>query len=298
MNFHFPLNPIRSLLGAAAAAALVACASPTPPEALVKAEQAYGAATNDPMVSQNAPVDLYEAKKDLDRAQELWNDQPEDKRVEHHAYLAQTRVEIARELAAMRAADEEAAALSRERDRTLIEARSRQVDLARIDAERARQREEEAKEMAAAEAQRASELEQQLEELQARKTERGMVITLGDVLFDFNRAELRSGAQQNLYQLVTFLRENPERELLIEGHTDSVGSDSYNLDLSRRRAETVRSFLTQNGVDASRTAVRGFGEARPIASNESNAGRQQNRRVEVVILDPGKRAAEEIGRMP
>jgi OOP family OmpA-OmpF porin len=296
VSLHPHLGSIGSILGSVAAAALLACASPVPPESLVKAEQAYGAAATDRMVSENAPVDLYEAKKDLDRAQQVWNADPDDPRVEHYAYLAQTRVEIARELANQRMADEEAVALSRERDQTLIEARARQVDLARIDAERARQREEEARAMAATEAQRAAELEQQLAELEAKKTERGMVITLGDVLFDFNRAELRSGAQQNLYRLVTFLRENTDREVLVEGHTDSVGAEGYNLDLSQRRAEAVRGFLVQNGIESARTAVRGFGEARPVTTNDNEAGRQQNRRVEVVILDPGKRAAEEIGR--
>lgn len=279
----------RAALGLAVALTSIACTTPVPPEALVQAENAYGAASGDPQVAQNAPVQLYEAKKDLDRAQQLWQVDEDDPDVEHHAYLASKRIEIARELAAKRVADEEARALDRERDQTVIEARSRQVDVARVEAERARKREQEARETAAS-------LEQQLAELQAKKTERGMVITLGDVLFDFNRAELRGGTQQNLYRLVTFLRENPEREVLIEGHTDSVGSETYNLDLSRRRAEAVRGFLTTNGVEAARTAVRGFGESRPLASNESDAGRQQNRRVEVVILDPGKKAAEEIAR--
>jgi OmpA-OmpF porin, OOP family len=287
---------IRSALPLAAALLLAACATPLPPESLVKAEEAYGAASSDPEVSKNAPVYLYEAKKDLDRAQQVWNKDNDDPRVEHYAYVAQKRVEIARELATKRVADAEAAALTRERDQAVIEARSRQVDIARVEAEQAKKREEAAQALAASEAQRATDLQKQLEELQAKKTDRGMVITLGDVLFDFNRAELHSGSQQNLYRLVTFLRENPDREVVIEGHTDSVGSESYNLDLSQRRAESVRAFLAQNGIDAARMASMGFGESRPVASNESNAGRQQNRRVEVVILDPGKKASQEIGR--
>lgn len=282
--------PVRvQMIVIAAALSLAACASPVPPESLVSAENAYAAASSDPEVAKNAPVMLYEAKKELDRAQQTWQAGAEDPRVDHYAYLAQKRVEIARELASKRAADAEAAALSRERDQTVIEARGRQVDTARIEAEAARKREQEALATAA-------DLERQLEELQAKKTERGAVVTLGDVLFDFDRATLRSGAQQNLYRLVTFLNDDPERELLIEGHTDSVGSESYNLDLSQRRAQSVRDFLASNGIAASRMAVRGFGKARPIASNESDAGRQQNRRVEVVILDPGKKASEEIGR--
>jgi len=290
-------HPIRSILAlAAAAAALFACATPVPPESLVSAEQAYGAAAGDPLVSENAPVVLYEAKQDLDRAQATWSADRDDPRVDHYAYLAHKRVEIARELATTRVSDDEARELSHERDRTLIEARSRQVDIARVEAEQARKREEEARALAASETERAAALEKQLADLEAKKTDRGMVITLGDVLFDFNRAELRGGAQQSLYRLVTFLRENVDREVLVEGHTDSVGSETFNLDLSQRRAEAVRGFLVQNGIDSARTAVRGFGEARPVSTNATDAGRQQNRRVEVVILDPGKKAAQEIGR--
>jgi outer membrane protein OmpA-like peptidoglycan-associated protein len=277
------------LIAIAAAFSLSACASPVPPEALVSAENAYGSAASDPEVAKNAPVMLYEAKRDLDVAQQTWQADEDDPRVAHYAYLAQKRVEIARELASKRVADDEAAALSRVRDQTVIEARSRQVDIARIEADAARKREAEALATAA-------DLEKQLAELQAKKTDRGMVLTLGDVLFDFGRATLRPGAQQDLYPLVTFLRENPDREVLIEGHTDSVGSESYNLGLSQQRAEAVRSFLASSGVEPARMAMRGFGESRPVASNESEAGRQQNRRVEIVILDPGKKAAAEIGR--
>lgn len=279
-----------------AAVSLAACASPVPPASLIAADDAYRAASSDPAVSKNAPVMLYEAKKDLDRAQSTWQADEADPRVEHYAFLASKRVEIAQEVAAKRIADAEAAALSRERDQTVIEARSRQVDIAQVEAEAARKREQEARAAAEQATKTAAELERQLEELKAKKTDRGAVVTLGDVLFDFDRATLRSGAQQNLYRLVTFLNEHTDREVLIEGHTDSVGNESYNLDLSQRRAGAVRDFLASNGVAASRMAVRGFGEARPVSSNESEAGRQQNRRVEVVILDPGKKASAEIGR--
>lgn len=298
-----PWTWTRTPLLLALAIAASGCASPVPPTSLVEAENSYAQAAGDPQIANNAPVYLYEAKKDLDAAQRAWQADPEDPKVEHLSYVAEKRVAIARELALQRVADDEARALARERDRTLIEARAKQVDLARIAAEQARAREEEAR-LAAKQAMdreeqaraTAAALEEQLAELKAKKTDRGTVVTLGDVLFDFGRATLRGGAQQDLYPLVTFLRENPERELLIEGHTDSVGSEAYNLNLSQQRAESVQRFLQANGVAAGRMAMRGFGEARPVASNESDAGRQQNRRVEIVILDPGKRAAEEIAR--
>ncbi len=285
---------IRICAGIAAAIVLLACASPVPPAALVEADDAHAAAASDPEVTHNAPVFLYEAKKQLDRAQRAWDADADDPRVDHYVYVAQKRVEIAREVASMRDADEEARGLIRERDRAVLEARTRQVDIARIEAEQARKREAAAQALAGAEAERAAALEKQLSELQAEKTDRGMVITLGDVLFDFNRAELRGGAKQNLNRLVNFLRENSDRDVLIEGHTDSVGSEQYNLDLSQRRADAVRMFLVGNGIESARIAAKGFGKSLPVAGNDTEAGRQQNRRVEIVILDPGKKAAQEI----
>jgi outer membrane protein OmpA-like peptidoglycan-associated protein len=273
---------------------LLACAIPVPPAALVEAEDAYAAAARDPEVTNNAPVYLYEAKKQLDRAQRTWDSDADDPRVDHYAYVAQKRVAIAREVASTRGADEEARGLIRERDQAVLEARTRQVDLARIEADQARKREAAAQALAAAEAERVAALEKQLGELQAEKTDRGMVITLGDVLFDFNRAELRGGAKQNLSRLVNFLRENPDRDVLIEGHTDSVGSEQYNLDLSQRRADAVRMFLIENAIESVRIAAKGFGKSLPVTGNDTESGRQQNRRVEIVILDPGKKAAQEI----
>jgi len=272
-------------VGAAALVAL-ACASPTPP-ALEEARRVHSAAVADAMVSENAPVLLYEAKQQLDEAEAAWQRGDDPAKVSHLAYLAGKRTEIARAVAEKRVADAEAGALSRERDRTVLEARTREVDLARVEADQARKREAQAQAVAASEAERAAQLEKELEELQAKKTDRGIVLTLGDVLFDFAKANLRSGAQQNLYRLVTFLREHPDRAVLVEGHTDSIGGDDYNLTLSERRADSVRSFRASNGIAPDRIVAKAFGKAQPVASNESDAGRQQNRRVEVVILDPG-----------
>jgi outer membrane protein OmpA-like peptidoglycan-associated protein len=126
-------------------------------------------------------------------------------------------------------------------------------------------------------------LAQELANLKARETNRGLVLTLGDVLFDVNQATLTPGAMNNLSTLVTFLKEHPDRHVTIEGYTDSAGSEAYNLELSQRRAEAVRNFLLQSGIEASRLTATGYGEASPIAPNTTAAGRLQNRRVEVVI---------------
>ena len=127
-----------------------------------------------------------------------------------------------------------------------------------------------------------------IQELHAERTARGLVITLEDVLFEVNGADLQPGTQVQLLRLVEFLKGNPDRKVLIEGHTDSIGRSEYNLQLSLLRAESVQSFLVGNGLPADRLTAIGYGETRPEAPNDSAIGRQQNRRVEVVILDAGE----------
>jgi outer membrane protein OmpA-like peptidoglycan-associated protein len=130
---------------------------------------------------------------------------------------------------------------------------------------------------------RARSAEEQLAEMKAKPTERGMVLTLGDVLFDTGRAELNPGATRPLDQLAQFLKENAQRTVAIEGYTDSVGTDTLNQVLSERRAIAVKNGLTDRGVASNRVSARGMGEASPVASNDTAAGRQRNRRVEVVL---------------
>jgi outer membrane protein OmpA-like peptidoglycan-associated protein len=132
------------------------------------------------------------------------------------------------------------------------------------------------------------ELGKESAELQVRKTERGLVVTLGDILFDVDQATLNPGGELQVARLADALRQMPERNVLIEGHTDSTGSDAYNDDLSQRRADAVEDLLIMQGIEPTRVVTRGYGERLPVATNDTAAGRQQNRRVEVVILDPGK----------
>jgi OOP family OmpA-OmpF porin len=127
-----------------------------------------------------------------------------------------------------------------------------------------------------------------LQQLRAERTDRGLVITLEDVLFEVNGAELQPGAQTELLRLAEYLKRNPDRKILIEGHTDNTGNSEYNLQLSQLRARSVESFLLGNGVPADRVRAIGYGETRPEAPNDTAGGRQQNRRVEIVILDAGE----------
>ncbi|MEX2327244.1 MAG: OmpA family protein, partial [Pseudomonadales bacterium] len=129
----------------------------------------------------------------------------------------------------------------------------------------------------------AAKLRRQIEELKARETDRGLVLTLGDVLFDTNKSELKAGATSNLSKLVAFLNDYPERTVEIEGHTDNTGDAAYNQALSQRRADAVRNWLMQQGINSERLTASGKGMIVPIEDNSSAIGRQMNRRVEVII---------------
>jgi len=246
-----------------------ACATRPNPNLEAAAAQ-FRSAQADPGVSAHAPVALHEAQQSLTRAQQAFEEGEDEDQVDHLAYLASRRVEIARAVAERKAAVETTQQLGRERTAVVVDARTAEADRARA----------EARALAA-----------ELSQLGARETERGLVFTVGDVLFDVDRAELKPGAVLELGSLARFLREHPDQPLAIEGHADSTGGSAYNMELSRLRAEAVATVLIRNGVDPSRITTRGFGATMPVASNDTESGRQQNRRVEVVVLDPAPAGA-------
>ncbi len=166
-----------------------------------------------------------------------------------------------------------------------------EAQLSRQQAEAARLQADTARLLAIQQTDRAAALDRDLQELKGRNTARGMLVTLGDVLFDTGRATLQPGAQRSVGQLVQVLTRHPERRVLIEGFTDSVGSEEMNLELSRRRAETFQQQLMNGGIAGDRIEVRAWGEANPVADNSTAAGRQQNRRVEVLFSDADGRIA-------
>jgi len=133
--------------------------------------------------------------------------------------------------------------------------------------------------------QQADTLRRQLENLQLRQTESGVVVTLGDVLFESGETGLRDEAMASLVEVVDLLQSEPEKLIRIEGHTDSTGSADANLRISEQRANAVYEALVSLGVDADRITVAGMGEDFPIASNDTEEGRAQNRRVDVILLD-------------
>lgn len=260
---------------------------------LLQARNAYAAAKAKPWVSQYAQVELYDAELALQRAEQAEN--IED--LHYLSYLAERKAQIAVAVADRKLSSATIAELGKEKNQMLLEARDAEIDLERKRAEKlaAALAEQNAKNEARdaeidLERKRAEKLATELEELNAKKTERGMVLTLGDVLFESGKAQLLPGAYRTIDQLAAFLNEYTDRSVLIEGHTDNIGSQEYNLDLSQRRAEAVRDALLSRQIPFNRIVSKGYGKNYPVAGNDSEAGRQQNRRVDIIILDAGVKA--------
>jgi outer membrane protein OmpA-like peptidoglycan-associated protein len=285
---------------------LAACASTTPSPALEEARTAVSTAAGNPVVNQYAQLELKQATDALAKADRVWADDRDTSETNHLAYLARQRAEIATNTARARQLDADIKQAGGEADRIRLQARTQEADAARMradaqarDAQLAQQQAMSAEQRAAqqqanaaaamaqanAAQDRVRALEAQLRDMEAQQTERGLLVTLGDVLFAFNKAELSTQAAPRLDKLANFLKQFPDRKLLIEGYTDSVGGDSYNQELSDRRAQAVRDALVQRGVETRRITARGYGKAYPVADNASPEGRAMNRRVEIVIAD-------------
>lgn len=238
---------------------------------LNEARDAYQTAQADARVQQYAPIELDRARQTLQHAEAEWNQHGNSELATHLAYLAQQRALTATELGVRGQAHARIKAASVQREQLLAQARSQELQSARARASSATAL--------------VVSLEQALADMQTQQTERGLVVTLPDVVFDTNSDQLRPGATRHLDRLAVVLRDHPDRRVLVEGFTDSKGSDSYNLDLSTRRAATVRQALVARGVSPDRIIVQGHGEAYPVATNSTMAGRQLNRRVEILFSD-------------
>jgi outer membrane protein OmpA-like peptidoglycan-associated protein len=261
-------------------ALLAACATaPTSPDGAEDVRDKLTEMQQNPAMMTHARVELRDAEAAVQLAE-----QPlglgEAELAAHRIYMADRMLEIARAKGQTRSLEAERKLMGEQRDAARLAARTREADQARVDAESARSSQADA---AAMSARQAEELQRQIDLLEAEATERGLVLTLGDVLFATGSASIQGGTNQNLEKLVNFLNQYPDRKVLIEGHTDNVGSASFNQTLSRQRAESVRRFLVERGISGGRLTVSGYGFERPVASNSSAMGRQQNRRVEVVI---------------
>lgn len=259
-----------------ASLALGACGgAPKQLDSLTQARTSYDRASQDPAVARHAPKELDAAKAALEKAEYLWKEKEERKDIEYQADLASKRVATAEMIASGREADRRIDDAKLERQRAQLDMRENELNRTKAEIEQARKE--------------AEELKRQMSDLQAKETERGMVLTLGDVLFNVNEAALAPEAARNIGKIASFLEKYPERTAIVEGHTDSKGDDGYNLELSRERAWSVRQALVANGVPSQRISTQGYGESVPVSSNTTSAGRRQNRRVEVIFPDaPGQ----------
>ena len=275
--------------------AVTACSStPVTTSTLDQARTDYTAAQNG-SVAQYAPNEFKAATEALNAANTAAANRDDLAKIDQLASLAKTKIATAQEVARTKQAESSLANSKDEQERIRLQARTAEAEAARRNAEQA-QRDAEAAKARAEQATAAtrdaqaqtSALAAQLAELKAKQTERGMVVTLGDVLFNTDQAVLTSGGMSTVQKLANILRENPDRTVLVEGFTDSTGSTAHNLELSQRCAEAVRAALAQAGIERNRVETRGYGEAYPVAGNNTAGDRQLNRRVEIVLSEAGK----------
>jgi outer membrane protein OmpA-like peptidoglycan-associated protein len=287
------------------AALIGACSSmPKTTSLLDQTRSAYQVAQSNPKVASYAQLEMKQAGDAMERANAAARDDESSAQINQLAYLAKQKIALAEEVATRKSAEADVASAGQERDRMRLALRTKEADQASASAKQSRQDALTAKERAAqaereaalardnaAEEQRkaleakarATSLEAQLADLAAKQTARGLVITLGDVLFGVDKTDLTPDGAATVQKLATILKEHPERSVLIEGFTDSTGSNAYNQDLSERRATSVRGALLDMGVARNRVSMRGYGESYPVAANDTKQNRQLNRRVEIVV---------------
>ncbi|PWE46563.1 OmpA family protein [Pseudomonas prosekii] len=235
----------------AASVALAACS--TPPNAnLEQARVNYSGLQANPQASKVAALETKDASDYLDKADKAYQDKQDQAKVDQLAYLTNQRVEVAKQTIALRTAENNLKNAAAQRAQARLDARDQQI-------------------------------KQLQDSLNAKQTDRGTLVTFGDVLFATDRADLKSSGLVNINKLAQFLQENPDRKVIVEGYTDSTGTASHNQSLSERRAGSVRTALVKMGVDPARIVVQGYGKEYPVAENTSASGRAMNRRVEVTI---------------
>lgn len=302
-----------NLVAVAVATALLAGCATTPrssPE-LTRAQDAVETLSNQPRAMEAAEPDLKAAQAEVSRAEQaLRNGQPMVE-VDQLAYLALRHAEAGEARVDAAAAQAQVVRSTEERQRLLLEAQrhqaltaqeqaqnaqqtaqsaQQQVQAARDEAEQARAQAQTAQQQLANERQQLKQM--QREQLGAQQTDQGMVVSLSNVLFSTGKTTLQPGAHLELDRLASYLKDHPKERVLIEGNTDSTGSAEYNQKLSAARAQAVAQGLELRGVPQDQYRTIGLGEAYPIASNDTSAGRQQNRRVDVVFSNAAGQFSE------
>ena len=237
---------------------LAAC-SHQPNVNLENAKTNFSALQTNPEATKVAALETKDASEWLDKAQKAYLDKEDESTVDQLAYLTNQRVEVAKQTIALRTAENKIKNAGSDRAQALLDARDAQI--------------------------------KQLRGLNAKQTERGTLVTFGDVLFDFDQASLKANSRDSVTTLANYLIKNPDRKVIVEGYTDSKGSASYNQGLSERRANAVKNALVRAGVEPSRIVAQGYGKEYPVADNATSSGRAQNRRVEVTISNDNQPVA-------
>ena len=261
------------------ALALAGCAStPRHSDQLDEAQTQVQALAQEPLAQEAAADDLRSAQARLQDAQTAMQQGKPLTTVDHLAYLAERHAEAGEARVRTVVAQQQVARAQEQRNEILLASRSHEAEA------KARETQQTKEQLAQA--------QQELADLKAKQTQRGAVVTLGDVLFDTGAATLKPGADLSLDRLATYLKAHPQTKVSIEGHTDSRGSEEYNEELSKRRADAVAKALVVRGVSADALSAVGRGKGYPVATNDTDAGRQQNRRVEIVFSDASGRFAQ------
>ena len=311
-------NFYRTPAALAIVALMAACAStPTSTPLLENTRAEYRQVEQNPNVGAYARMEMKQASDAMREANLSAERRESTEQIDKQAYLARQKIALTQEVVKRKVAEADVAAAAKERDFIRLNQRTNEANQANANAQQAQVAAQVAQQDAAQaqanaeqaqrntqEAQRAADearaktaqaqartaqleaqLEAQLAELAAKKTERGIIITLGDVLFGTDQSSLTPDGMRSAQKLADVLGQNPSRTVLVEGFTDSTGTSGYNQELSSRRAAAVRDALMQMGVASQRISVRGYGESYPVAGNDNPAGRQLNRRVEIVLSD-------------
>lgn len=239
------------------ALALAGCSATPENPSLLEAREAYSVLQGKPDASRLAALETQEAYRALGKAELVSLKDRKDVQVEHLAYLANRKIEAAEQTIVLRQAEAGLQRIEAQRTEIRLQVRTAQLKA--------------------------------LQSLKSKQTERGTVVTFGDVLFDTGRAQLRPSSDRDIQKLAAFLNDNPERKVLVEGFTDATGSDAFNQKLSEQRAASVAMALRRQGVEPGRITTGGYGKEYPVASNADAHSRQLNRRVEVIISKGAER---------
>ncbi|WP_339074442.1 OmpA family protein [Teredinibacter turnerae] len=280
---------------------LAGCATThEPSNELTELQTRYNSVVSSQNLEEYAPVAFDEAGKSIARLETLENDDADDYELEHQQYLAERKLDTAIELAKHNRSQEYIDDADVRRKDLMLQARERDLTQAEREAAFMKSRAEAAEqraEMAVARAnsmeEKASQMASKLESVTTKLDKRGLVITMGDILFATDESEVKPGAVRTLEKVSDLLAEYPDREILVEGFTDSTGAADYNKNLSELRAEAVVKQLVDNGLAEDRLSAKGYGEEYPVASNDTAAGRQQNRRVELVVANKDDKAVDD-----